>query len=58
MKKDEIGTFIEQMEEIGDNWTAEEVEDVYGEKSLEEALIDRKSNIGSLMNIIGKVINR
>ena len=58
MTKKEIRTFIETMEEIGDNWTEEQVEEVYGDKNLEEALEDRKANVGNLMNIIEKIINR
>ena len=57
MKKKDINTFIEEMEEIGDVWTPEEVEDVYGDSSLEEALADRKSSMGMFFDIIGKVIN-
>ena len=58
MKKSDIETFIEEMEAIGDVWTPEQVEDVYGDSSLEEALADRKSALGSFFDIIGKVINR
>lgn len=58
MKKSEIAEFIESMEEIGDSWTEEQVEEVYGDKSLEEALEDRKANVGNLIDIIGKIINR
>lgn len=36
MKRSEIAEFIESMEEIGDNWTEEQVEDVYGDMSLSE----------------------
>ena len=46
------------MEAIGDEWTPEQVEDVYGDSSLEEALDDRKATIGTFFDIIGKVINR
>ena len=49
--------FIEEMEAIGDDWTPEQVEDVYGDSTLEEALADRKSALGTFFNIIGKVIN-
>ena len=35
-----------------------DVEDVYGDSSLEEALDDRKATIGTFFDIIGKVINR
>lgn len=44
------------MEEIGDKWELEDVERVYGNCSLEEALSDRKRNIGMLFNIISKVL--
>lgn len=58
MKKSEIAEFIETMEEIGDNWMEEQVEDVYGDVSLKEALADRKASVGKMIDIIGKVINR
>ena len=58
MKKKDIAVFIEEMEEIGDVWTPEQVEDVYGDSTLEEALADRKSSIGTLFDIIGQVINK
>lgn len=58
MNKSEINQFIEEMEEIGDEWTPEEVESVYGEKSLEEAINDRKGSVGIFFDIIGKVINK
>ena len=57
MKKSDIAIFIEEMEAIGDFWTPEEVEDVYGDSTLGEALAHRKSSIESLFDIIGKVIN-
>ena len=58
MKKQDVSIFIEEMNAIGDKWTPEQVEDVYGDYTLEEALTDRKSSIGSFFDIIGKVINR
>ena len=58
MKKKDINTFIEEMEAIGDEWTPEQVENVYGNSTLEEALADRKAAVGIFLNIIGKVINR
>lgn len=57
MNREDIDLFIEEMEYIGDKWTPEQVEDVYGDSSLEEALADRKSEVNTLFNIIGKVIN-
>ena len=56
MKEIEINTFIEEMEMIGDKWTLEQVKDVYGNVSLEEALKDRKSILDSFFRIIGKVL--
>lgn len=58
MKKKDIAIFIEEMEAIGDEWTPEQVEDVYGGSSLDEALADRKASLGTFFDIIGKVINR
>ena len=58
MKKQDIDAFIEEMEEIGDEWTPEQVEDEYGDSTLEEALADRKSAVGSFFDIIEKVLNR
>ena len=58
MKKKDVATFIEEMESIGDEWTPEQVEDVYGDSSLDEALADRKAAVGTFFDIIGKVINR
>lgn len=58
MKKKDVTTFIEEMETIGDEWTPEQVEDVYGDFTLDEALADRKSSIGTFFDIIGRVINR
>ncbi len=57
MKKKDVAVFIEEMEAIGDVWTPEQVEDVYGDSTLEEALADRKSALGTFFDIIGKVIN-
>lgn len=57
MNKKDINVFIEEMETIGDMWTIEQVEDVYGDSTLEEALADRKSSLGTFFDIIGKVIN-
>lgn len=58
MKKKEIIMFIDEMESIGDEWTPDQVEDVYGDFSLEEALADRKASLDSFLNIMGKVISR
>lgn len=58
MKKKDIAVFIEEMDAIGDVWTVEQVEDVYGDSTLDEALADRKRSLGSFFDIIGKVINR
>lgn len=57
MKKKDIDTFIEEMESIGDEWTPEQVENVYGDSTLKEALADRKSSVGTFFDIIRKVIN-
>ena len=58
MNNQEINEFIEQMETIGDSWTVDQVKDVYGNTSLEDALKDRKSSVDQLLSIMGKGINR
>lgn len=57
MNKREIAEFIEEMETIGDVWTPEQVKDVYGDTSLDDALADRKASIGTFFDILGKAIN-
>lgn len=57
MTKVEINTFIETMEEFGDIWTADQVEEVYGNSTLKEAIVDRKSSHEKMADLIGKVIN-
>ena len=43
MNKVEIDTFIETTGEFGDVWTIEQVQDVYGDKTLSDALISNMS---------------
>lgn len=57
MKKKDVALFIEEMEEIGDEWTPEQVEDVYGDSTLDEALADRKAAVGTFFDIMGKIMN-
>ena len=58
MTKTEINTFIETMEEFGDIQTADQVEEVYGNNTLDEAIADRRSSHEKMADLIGKVINR
>ena len=58
MNKQEINEFIKKMEEVGDVWTEEQVNDVYGDSSFEDALADRQSSLDHLSDIINKVINK
>ena len=58
MTKTEINTFIETMEEFGDIWTADQVEEVYRNNTLDEAIADRRSSHEKMADLIGKVINR
>ena len=57
MRKHDVDAFIEEMAAIGDDWTPEQVENVYGDSSLGEALADRNAAVGSFFDIIGKLIN-
>ena len=54
----EIQEFIEEMEAIGDVWEEADVERVYGNLTLEDAVADRKSSVGMLFDIFGKVIQK
>ena len=58
MSKREAEIFIDEMELIGDVWTVEQVMDVYGDVTLEMALKDRKSSVGTFMDIISAVIQK
>lgn len=58
MNKQEINEFIEKMEEVGDVWTEEQVNDVYGDSSFEETLADRQSSLDHMSDIISKVIDK
>jgi len=58
MTKAEIETFIERMEEIGDVWEPEDVETVYGDRTLDDALEDRMGDMMAFGNIMAAVINR
>lgn len=54
----EINTFIESMEELGDEWEFEDAKRVYGDKTLDEALDDRRGSIAIMGNILNMVSNR
>lgn len=58
MKKRDVDAFIEEMESIDDVWTPEQVEAVYGNSTLTEALADRKASLGMYFDIWEKVLNR
>lgn len=58
MNKIEIDTFIETTGEFGDDMDREQVQDVYGDKSLDEALADRRASYEHMSNIIGNSINK
>ena len=58
MSKSEAEIFIDEMELIGDVWTVEQVMDVYGDVTLEMALKDRKSSVGTFVDIISAVIQK
>lgn len=58
MTKIEINTFIEQMAEFGDVWTPEEVKNVYGDRTLEDAIADREAIHIYWRNINDVIINQ
>ena len=56
MKKRDIEQFIEEMETIGDEWDPEDVERVYGDSTLDEALQSRKADLDSFFGIIATIL--
>ena len=56
MTEAEVNTFMERMEEMGDVWEESDVLRVYGNKSLEEALQDRRADICWFAEIIAEAI--
>ncbi len=57
MNKTEIHIFIDEMKHIGDVWEPDDVERVYGDKTLDEALADRKEAIDDMTNILNIITN-
>ena len=57
MTKAEIETFIETMNNIGDEWTPAQVRDVYGDSTLEDAIAERPGMVNQLAGNIGKLLN-
>ena len=54
MKKEEMSIFNDEMEDLGDEWTVEELEGTsYSKMSLERAIQERKSALGKMNDIIG-----
>ena len=58
MTNTEALTFIKTFEDIGDIWTVEQVMDVYGDTSLDDAIADRKASLSHLVDIAETVLNR
>ena len=58
MNKTEIGEFIESMKKVGDLWTEEQTESIYGNVELAEAMADRRARLGRLSNVIEDIIKR
>lgn len=56
MTKSEINNFIETMKQIGDEWTPDQVEEIYGDKTLDEALSSRKKQVSTFLNALGQAI--
>lgn len=56
MTRTEINTFIETMSEIGDEWTPDQVEEIYGDMPLDEVLSSRQAQVSSFLNALGQAI--
>ena len=57
MNNAEINTFIKRMEEFGDFWEKKDVERVYGDVSLDDALQDRLNDLKWFKDILNKIVN-
>lgn len=57
-EKSEAEIFVDEMESMGAVWTEEQVLDLYGNNTLEEALEERKASMGIFMDIISAVIQK
>lgn len=56
MKKEEYSVFIEEMSDLGDEWTEDELEGTsYSKMSLERAIRERRSSLGKMDGIMGMV---
>ncbi len=56
MKKEEYEIFIDEMANLGDEWTIEELEGTsYSKMSLERAIRERKSSLDKMNGIMGMV---
>lgn len=56
MKENEKEIFIDEMADLGDEWTIEELKGTSYEKmSLERAIRERKSALGKMNGIIGSI---
>lgn len=54
MKKEEYSIFIEEMADLGDEWTEDELEGTsYSKMSLERAIRERRASIGKMDGIMG-----
>lgn len=58
MTKKEAEEFIEIMEEFGDVWDIDMVMDTYGDRTLTDAIADRKALFDAFGEIISTVLNR
>ena len=52
MTKQEAQEFIERMQEAGDDWTEEQVMDVYGNMSLHDATATRLHELEMMADIL------
>lgn len=56
MKKEEYSIFIEEMADLGDEWTEDELEGTsYSKMSLERAIRERRASLGKMDSIMGTV---
>ena len=56
MTETEIQMFIETMEDLGDEWTPEQVKTMYGDCTYEAAVKERKQHIDMQLNNLAALV--
>jgi len=56
MNQKDVQNFIEVMKAIGEEWTPEDVQEKYGDLTIEEALAARKNGLNPFYEFVENVV--